>query len=141
MVYCSLTASPGPSPGPALRLPQAQIGADVVPPAPSSPVRPTTDVQTTGGDQDDAISGMGQEAAARYMKAKLRVLQEELEAALREGQQKESQISDLRKQLTKVEGSSSKLQNVEKTLQVEIALSYLIIILPYRSPVTSLPPH
>lgn len=71
-------------------------------------------------EADEAISGMGQEAASRYMKAKLRVLQEELEAALRENQHKEARITELTKQVKKLEGSSAKLETVEKGLQAQV---------------------
>lgn len=104
----SLPTSPPRSEGPAIA--QHQVAAAVTESFP----------EEAAGEQADAISGMGQEAASRYMKAKLRVLQEELEAALKDGQKKDARIAELSKEVKATSEKQSKLQSVEKTLQGQV---------------------
>ena len=116
----SLPSSPAPaalrSPAPAaLQLPEASNIEARPPPE----VVGQRDAGNGEEDDDDPISAMGQEAAARYMKAKLRVLQEELEGALKENQKKETRNTELSKQVKQLGEKLSKLQNIEKSVQVQ----------------------
>lgn len=135
----SLTASPEPASRPAvnstsastrqrpsftldtLGAPAVEVEAPQRPP--SRPVLPTSEPPAVepapapvaaAAVVDDSI---GEEAANRYAAAKLRVVQEELEMALKETQAKETQIRRLGDQLKAANDELQKVQKREKAQQ------------------------
>lgn len=93
-----------PSPSP-VASPMARIAS----PSPIAASRPALVTE-----QDEAVADLGEDAANRYVNAKLRVVQEELEMALKETQAKEAQVRRLNEQLKTATDEVTKLQKREK---------------------------